>query len=97
MTETTSPTVSELDAQIAELRRQRDIASLNSLKAVQAVMKRAATGKVADDIDALLIDLPGDGQIGDARQQARNISTIIRQATAHFDREVTRVQAIVDA
>ncbi len=26
-----------------------------------------------------------------------NISTIIRQATDHFDREVTRVQAIVDA
>lgn len=97
MTEPTPQTVSQIDAQIAELKLQRDIASLASLKAVQAVLQRPSTGKVADDIEAVLADLPNGGEIGSARNQANNVISILRQVTAHFDREVTRVQTMVDA
>lgn len=97
MTEPTPPTVSQIDAQIAELKLQRDIASLASLKAVQAILKRPSTGTVADDIEAVLADLPNGGEIGSDRNQAKNVISVLRQVTAHFDREVARVQAVVDA
>ncbi len=89
-----SQTVSEYDAQIAELKRQRDIASLESVKATQAIMKRASTGKVADDLEALLGQLPAGEMV---HQQASNVINIIRGTTNLIDQETARVQAVVDA
>jgi len=91
---TMSQTVSEYDAQIAELKRQRDIASLESVKATQAIMKRASTGKVADDLEALLGQLPAGEMV---HQQASNVINIIRGTTNLIDQETARVQAVVDA
>lgn len=97
MTETTIPTVADYDAQIADLKRQRDLAALDNLKAVQTILNATATKKVADDIEALLPQLPADDGIGSARAQATNVVTILRQVAATFDREVSRVSATVQA
>ena len=92
MTTPTPPTIADLDEQIAELKRQRDIASLDGMKGAQSVLKRASTGKVADDLEALLPQLPRDEM---ASQQVSNVISIIRQVSTLIDGEVGRVEAIV--
>jgi len=92
----TEPTIAQLDAQIADLQCQRDLASLAKLQAVQALLSAEPTVQLAADIEALLPELPADPALGSARNQASNVVSVIRQVAAHFDREVTRVQALVE-
>lgn len=92
----TEPTIAELDQQIAELQRQRDLASLAKLQAVQALLSAEPTVQLAADLEALLPELPADPALGSARNQAANVVSVIRQVAAHFDREVARIEALVE-
>ncbi len=95
MTNTTS--MSSMEAQIADLQRQRDAAALTGLKAVQTILNDDASASLADRLEALLNDLPNGAEVGGARNQAALLIASLRRVTAYFDREASRVQAIVDA
>ena len=99
MTETTTaPTVAELEAQQAaltaqqaELDRQMAAASLASVQAAKAVLDRAASIKVADDLEPVLEQLPANSV---ARQQITNVITVNRGVRDLLGREVTRLEAL---
>ncbi|WP_122927925.1 hypothetical protein [Sphingobium sp. LF-16] len=91
MTETTTPTLAELMAQQTELERQIAAATLSSVQAAQAVMARASTGKVADDLEALQASLPANGT---AHQQIGNVISVIRNVATWLPSEVTRLEAL---
>ncbi|WP_300113477.1 hypothetical protein [Sphingobium sp.] len=99
MTETTSiPTVAQLEAQQAaltaqqaELDRQMAAASLGSVQAAKAVLDRAASVKVADDLEPLLEQLPANSM---ARQQIMNVINVNRGVRDLLGREVTRLEAL---
>lgn len=86
--------VSELDAQIAELRRQRDIASLDDSKAVQAALVAGKVATLADDLSALISAMSPESV---AAQQAGNVINVMRNVKGLVDGEVARIQALVDA
>lgn len=86
--------VSELDAQIAELRRQRDIASLDASKSVQAALVSGKVATLADDLSALIATMSPESV---AAQQAGHIINCMRNGKSLIDGEVSRIQAIVDA
>lgn len=88
------PTVSEIDAQIAELQRQRDIKSLEGSQAVAAALKAGKVATLAEDLEALITDLSPASM---AYQQARNVISVITNTRNLIDGDVARIQAIVDA
>ncbi|WP_370171291.1 hypothetical protein [Sphingobium abikonense] len=102
MTEnTTTPTVAELEAQQAtltaaqaELDRQMAAASLGSVQAAKAVLDRAASIKVADDLEPLLEQLPANSV---ARQQIINVITVNRGVRDLLGRETARLEALAAA
>lgn len=85
------------DAEIAALVRARDIAALDNLKLAQAILKRPAVAQAIADIEALAPNLPDDGSIGSTRQQFSNVASVTASVRDLFDREVARVQTLVDA
>lgn len=85
------------DAEIADLVRARDVAALDNLKLAQAILKRPAVAQAIADIEALAPNLPDDGSIGSTRRQFSNVATVATNVRDFFDREVARVQSIVDA
>lgn len=87
----------DYDAEIAALVKERDVAALDNIKAVQEILSRDAVKQAIADLNPLLPRLPQDGSIGSARNQAMNVVNVFTSARDNFDREVTRVQAIVDA
>lgn len=90
----TEPTVSELDAQIAELQRQRDIKSLEGSKAIRAAL---VTGKVAtlvEDLEALLPNVSGESAAG---RQARNVINVVRNTRNLIDGDIARIEQLVAA
>ncbi|WHO37888.1 hypothetical protein PMI04_015105 [Sphingobium sp. AP49] len=91
MTETTTPTLAELMAQQAQLERQIAAASLTGVQAAQAVMDRTSTGKVADDLEALLTDIPAGSQ---SYQQLFNVINVVRNVKSWLPQEVARLQAL---
>lgn len=88
------PTVSEIDAQIAELQRQRDIKSLEGSQAVAAALKAGKVATLAEDLEALITDLSPASM---AYQQARNVISVIINTRNLIDGDIARIQAIVDA
>ncbi|WP_313437318.1 hypothetical protein [Novosphingobium sp.] len=88
------PTVSEIDAQIAELQRQRDIKSLEGSQAVAAALKAGKVATLAEDLEALIADLSPASM---AYQQARNVISVITNTRNLIDGDVARIQSIVDA
>lgn len=98
MTEPTPPTLTELMAQQADLstqqaevERQIAKATLPALNAAQAVMARASTGKVADDLVVLQSDLPPNSA---AFQQVGNVIDIIRGVASWLPGEAARLEAL---
>lgn len=94
MTDTTS--ISAMEAQIANLQRQRATAALTGLQAAQAILNEDASASLADRLEGLLDDLPNGAEVGGARNQAALLIANLRRVTAYFDREATRVQKLVD-
>lgn len=88
------PTVSEIDAQIAELQRQRDIKSLEGSQAVAAALKAGKVATLAEDLEALIADLSPASM---AYQQARNVISVITNTRNLIDGDIARIQGIVDA
>ena len=88
------PTVSELDAQIADLKKQRDVASLDGTKAVAAALVAGKCATLADDLEALLDNLSPESV---AAQQAGYIINVMRNGKNLVDAEAARIQALVDA
>lgn len=88
------PTVSEIDAQIAELQRQRDIKSLEGSQAIAAALKAGKVATLPEDLEALIADLSPASM---AYQQARNVISVITNTRNLIDGDVARIQAIVDA
>lgn len=91
MPKTPPPSSLSLDEQIAELAQQRDIASLNGAKAIQAALK---TGKVATlqaDLQAILDTIPAETNIA---QVTRNIMSVISMAHRLLDMEIPRIEAL---
>jgi hypothetical protein len=88
------PTVSEIDAQIAELQRQRDIKSLEGSQAVAAALKSGKVATLAEDLAALIADL---SPASTAYQQAKNIISVLTGGRNLIDGDIARIQAIVDA
>lgn len=94
---TANPTPSELLAQRNEIDRQIAIANLDGLKAIQTALKSGKVATLATDLEALLPQLAPSGEMGSPHSQATNVITTVRNVSNFFDREVARVQAIVDA
>lgn len=94
---TANPTPAELLAQRNEIDRQISIANLEGLKAIQAALKSGKVATLATDLEALLTQLAPSGEMGSPHSQATNVITTVRNVSNFFDREVARVQAIVDA
>jgi len=88
------PTVSEIDAQIAELQRQRDIKSLEGSQAIAAALKAGKVATLAEDLEALLTDLSPASM---AYQQARNVISVVTGTRNLIDGDIARIQGIVDA
>lgn len=88
------PTVSEIDAQIAELQRQRDIKSLEGSQAIAAALKAGKVATLAEDLEALLTDLSPASM---AYQQAQNVISVITNTRNLIDGDIARIQGIVDA
>ena len=88
------PTIEQLDAQIAELQRQRDIASLEGAKAIKAALVAGKVATLDTDLEAILPQLSSESL---SAQQARNVISIIKGVRNLVDGEVARIQAIVDA
>ncbi|EQA96865.1 hypothetical protein [Sphingobium baderi] len=89
----TEPTIAQLDAQIADLQRQRDLASLNGSKAVKAALVAGKVATLAEDLEALLPDLSNESV---AAQQARNVISVIRNVRGLVDGEISRIEAMVE-
>lgn len=87
----------DYDAEIAVLVKERDVAALDLLKDVQEILNREDVAQAITDLSALLPRLPQDGSLGSPRNQAMNVVSVLNNVRESFDREVTRVQAIVDA
>lgn len=87
-------TIEQLDAQIAELQRQRDIASLEGAKAIKAALVAGNVATLDADLEAILPALSPESL---SAQQARNVISIIKGVRNLVDGEVSRIQAIVDA
>ncbi|KMS59967.1 hypothetical protein V474_07645 [Novosphingobium barchaimii LL02] len=90
----TERTISDIDAQIADLKRERDIASLDGSKSVKSVL---ATGKVATlaaDLEALLPSLFTQSV---AYQQAMNVISVVTGTRNLVDGEISRIEALVAA
>lgn len=88
------PTVSEIDAKIAELQRQRDIKSLEGSQAVAAALKAGKVATLPEDLEALIADLSPASM---AYQQARNVISVITNTRNLIDGDIARIQGIVDA
>jgi hypothetical protein len=87
----------DYDAEIAALVKERDVAALDLLKDVQEILNREDVAQAITDLSALLPQLPQDGSLGSPRNQAMNVVNVVNNVRDNFDREVARVQAIVDA
>lgn len=90
----TDKTIAEMDAEIAALERQRDIAALDGTKAVQTLLTADAVASLAADLEALIPDLPVDSV---AAQQSRNVMSVLRNVTNLVTIEVSRIEALVEA
>ncbi len=88
------PTIAEIDAQIFDLQRQRDIKSLAGSKAVSDALKVGKVATLAEDLAALLPDLSPQSV---AYQQARNIITVVTNTRTLIDGDVARIQAMAEA
>lgn len=84
----------DFDAEIAAIMRERDIASLEASKAVQAALGNGKVATLAADLSALIADMPA-GTV--AAQQAGHIINCMRNGKSLIDGEVSRIQALVDA
>lgn len=94
---TANPTPAELLAQRNEIDRQIAIANLDGLKAIQAALNSGNVATLATDLEALLSQLAPSSEMSSPHSQATNVITAVRNVSNFFDREVLRVQAIVDA
>lgn len=92
----TPQSVSDMEAQIAALQRQRDTAALVGLKAAQSILNDQSAASLAERLEAVLDDLPNGAEVGGARNQAALLIANLRRVTAYFDREAARVQKLVD-
>jgi hypothetical protein len=90
----TEPTIAERDAQIAELVRERDIASLDGAKAIKAALAAGKCATLADDLEALL---PSLSPASVAAQQAGNVIRIMRNTRQLIDTDIARIEALVTA
>lgn len=84
-------TIAELDAQVAELNRQRDLISLAGTKAVQAALVVGNVATLADDLEALLPSLSSDSITA---QMTRNVINVVRNTRSLVDGEVARIEAL---
>lgn len=87
-------TVSEIDAQIAELQRQRDIKSLDDSKLVAADLRAGKVATLAEDLEARIANMSPQTV---AYQQAKNIISVLTGGRNLIDGDIGRIQAIVDA
>lgn len=90
MTEPT-PTLADLLVQQADVERQIAALTLTAVQSAKTVMDRTSTGKVADDLEALLPELPDNGVV---RQQVGNVISIIRNVQSWLPQEVARLTAL---
>lgn len=88
----------EIDAQIADLLRQRDLNDLPKLEDVQAMLGSDAMTDLLTELEANLPSSPPNilGLVTSARAQVENVIGAVRAASAFIDREVARVQALVE-
>ncbi|WP_066769474.1 hypothetical protein [Sphingobium sp. CCH11-B1] len=93
----TPPTRAELLDQRNEIDRQIAMANLDGLKAALAGMKAGKVATLADDLQAIMPQLTPEPELGSAYNQVLNVISVVRNVAGFLDREVTRVQAIVDA
>lgn len=96
MPEPTPPTLSELAANMAELQRQMDVASLAPLSAIQAVLNRTAVTEAITDLQAIIPQLPESIELRAPRNQAGNVVSVLSNVRDLFDREVTRISALAE-
>ena len=91
MNDTTSTSaIAQLLAERAKIDGQIAAAQLPALRAVQAVMRRPSTSKIADDLEKLRADLPF-GEL--AHEQVGNVITVLLAVTNLITKEVERVEA----
>ncbi|MCK0531782.1 hypothetical protein [Sphingobium agri] len=85
--------IAQLLAERARIDAQIAAAQLPALQAIQAVMNRPSTSKIADDLEKLRADLP-EGQM--AHEQVGNVITVIRAVKDLIDQDVARVEAQIE-
>lgn len=88
------PTIAEIDAQIADLQRERDIRSLEGSKAISDALKAGKVATLEDDLTTLMQGLSPQSV---ACQQTRNVITVVSNTRKLLAAEIARIQAIVDA
>ncbi|NML88341.1 hypothetical protein HHL26_04580 [Sphingobium sp. TB-6] len=92
MSELTSPSLTELQAQRAQLDRQIAASTVAPLQAAHALLQQPSTAALADELEPLLAQLPA----GDlAHVQISNVITVIRAVPGIIDQELARVSALV--
>lgn len=88
----TERTISDIDADIVRLHRERDVASLEGSRAVKAALVAGKVATLAEDLEALLPSLSTQSV---AYQQASNLISVVRGTRSLVDGEVARIEALV--
>lgn len=85
----TEKTVSQIDAEIAALKRERDAASLDSSKSVQAALSAGKVATLSEDLKSLIADMSPESV---ARQCADRIISVIDGSKGLIAEEVARIE-----
>lgn len=88
------PTLAELTANMTDLQRQIDIASLPLLMSVQEVLNRPAVQQAIADLQEIIPNLPESIELRAPRNQAGNVVTVVSNVRGLFDGEVARISAL---
>lgn len=94
------PTIPELDAQIRDLTRQRDIASLDAVAGVRDILEREDLVQAMEDLQAALEGLPSPSfpaEFSSVRNMAGNVLSTFGAARLQVGNEHARIQALIPA
>lgn len=85
----TERTLTEIEADLNSLMRERDLANLAGCKAVAAALHAGKVGTLVDDLTALMPQLSPSSL---AAQQTNNVITIVGNVRTLIENEIRRVE-----
>lgn len=85
-------TLTQIEEEILVLQKERDLASLNGAKQIQAALVSGKVATLADDLEALL---PSVAQSSITGSQTSSLITVLRGTKSLLDSEISRIEKVV--